>query len=100
MTVAHVVSRAGVSRRTFYEIFADREACLMAALDEAIEQIADAVVPAYQRERGWLRRISAGLTETLKFFDENQRVAAMCVVDALGAGLAALERRAGCSTRW
>ncbi len=94
VTVAHVVSRAGVSRRTFYEIFADREACLLAALDEAIEQIAAAVLPAYQRDRAWLGRIRAGLTAALKFFDEQPAVAALCVVDALGAGPAALERRA------
>ena len=36
VTVAHVVGRAGVSRRTFYELFEDREACLLAALDEAL----------------------------------------------------------------
>ncbi len=94
VTVAHVVSRAGVSRRTFYEIFADREACLLAALDEAIEQIAAAVLPAYQRDRAWLARIRAGLTAALKFFDEQPAMAALCVVDALGAGSAALERRA------
>jgi AcrR family transcriptional regulator/DNA-binding MarR family transcriptional regulator len=95
VTVAHVVSRAGVSRRTFYELFNDREACLLAALDDAIDQLGDAVVPAYQSERGWLRRIRAGLTAMLVFFDENPGMAAMCVVDALGAGPEALERRAG-----
>ncbi len=94
VTVAHVVARAGVSRRTFYEIFADREACLLAALDEAIEQITAAVFPGYQRERGWLARIRAGLTAMLTFFDEQPGMAALCVVDALGAGPAALERRA------
>jgi AcrR family transcriptional regulator len=94
VTVAHVVARAGVSRRTFYEIFADREACLLAALDEAIEQIAAAVLPAYQRERGWLARVRGGLTAMLAFFDEQPGMAALCVVDALGAGQEALERRA------
>ncbi len=94
VTVAHVVARAGVSRRTFYEIFADREACLLAALDEAIEQIGEAVLPAYRRERTWLGQIRAGLTAALKFFDDQPGVAALCVVDALGAGSAALERRA------
>jgi AcrR family transcriptional regulator len=94
VTVAHVVSRAGVSRRTFYEIFTDREACLLAALDEAIERISAAVVPAYRRERGWLERIRAGLTAMLAFFDEQPGMAALCVVDALGAGPEALERRA------
>ena len=36
VTVAHVVSRSGVSRRTFYEMFEDREACFLATLDEAM----------------------------------------------------------------
>ncbi len=60
VTVAHVVARAGVSRRTFYEIFADREACLLEALDDAIERIAAAVLPAYRRERGWARADQRG----------------------------------------
>jgi AcrR family transcriptional regulator/DNA-binding MarR family transcriptional regulator len=94
VTVAHVVARAGVSRRTFYEIFSDREACLLAALDESIDRIATVVVPAYQHERGWLTRIRAGLTAMLMFFDEQPGMAALCVVDALAAGPEALERRA------
>jgi AcrR family transcriptional regulator len=88
------VARAGVSRRTFYEIFADREACLLAALDDAIERIAAAVLPAYRHERGWDERIRAGLTAMLELFDAEPGTAALCVVDALGAGPNALERRA------
>jgi AcrR family transcriptional regulator/DNA-binding MarR family transcriptional regulator len=94
VTVAHVVARAGVSRRTFYELFADRETCLLAALDEAVDQLGAAVLPAYQSERDWLARIRAGLTAMLTFFDEQPGIAALCVVDVLGAGPQALERRA------
>jgi AcrR family transcriptional regulator len=93
VTVAHVVARAGVSRRTFYEIFSDREACLLAALDEAIEQIAEAVLEAYESERTWQGRMRASLTAMLAHFDEQPGPAALCVVDALGAGPAALGRR-------
>jgi AcrR family transcriptional regulator len=35
-TVAHIVGRSGVSRRTFYDLFVDREDCLFAAFDTAI----------------------------------------------------------------
>ena len=94
VTVAHVVARAGVSRRTFYEIFADREACLLEALDDAIERISAAVLPAYRSERGWSERIRAGLTAMLELFDAEPGTAALCVVDSLGAGPVALERRA------
>ncbi len=94
VTVAHVVGRAGVSRRTFYELFDDREACLLAALDEALARIEAAVVPAYKGERGWSVRIGAGLTALLEYCDADPATAALCVVDSLAAGPAALERRA------
>jgi AcrR family transcriptional regulator len=94
VTVAHVVTRAGVSRRTFYELFADREECLIAALDGGLERIAAVVMPAYRGEGEWRDRIRAGLTALLEFFDEEPGTAALCVVDALGAGPKALARRA------
>ena len=36
VTVARVVTRSGVSRRTFYELFEDREDCFLAAFDQAV----------------------------------------------------------------
>ena len=94
VTVAHVVGRAGVSRRTFYELFEDREACLLEALDDALGRIEGAVMPAYRRERGWSARIGAALTAMLEYFDADPATAALCVVDSLAAGPEALERRA------
>ncbi|HVR04496.1 MAG TPA: TetR family transcriptional regulator [Solirubrobacteraceae bacterium] len=93
VTVSHVVARAGVSRRTFYELFDDREACFIAALDRAIAQVAAAVVPAYRGERAWAGRMRAGLTTMLELFDAEPGLAALCVVDSLAAGPRALERR-------
>jgi AcrR family transcriptional regulator/DNA-binding MarR family transcriptional regulator len=94
VTVAHVVTRAGVSRRTFYELFSDREACFLAALEHALARVAAVVLPAYRGERDWCDRIRAGLTAMLELFDEEPATAALCVVDALGAGPRALRRRA------
>ena len=36
-TVAHVIEHAGVSRKTFYEHFRDREECFLAAYDAGVE---------------------------------------------------------------
>jgi AcrR family transcriptional regulator len=94
VTVAHVVTRAGVSRRTFYELFEDREDCLLAALDRGSDRITAAVVPAYEGEAGWSDRIRSGLTALLELFDEEPATAVLCVVAALGAGPEALRRRA------
>lgn len=94
VTVAHVVARSGVSRRTFYELFEDREACFLAAFDDAAARIAAEVVPAYEGEKRWRDRIRAALAELLEFLDEEPEVGRLCIVESLAAGPRALERRA------
>jgi AcrR family transcriptional regulator len=94
VTVAHVVARSGVSRRTFYELFDDREACFLAAFDDAARRISMRVSVAYGGERRWRERIRAGLAELLDFLDEEPEVGRLCVVESLAAGPRALERRA------
>jgi AcrR family transcriptional regulator len=93
VTVAHIVARSGVSRRTFYEIFKGCDDCLLAALDHAIEQAGRAVVPAHERESKWRERMRASLVALLELFDERPALARFLVVDSLGAGPHALERR-------
>ncbi len=94
VSVAHVVARSGVSRRTFYEIFEDREDCFLAAFDVAVEKIATLVVPAYEREAGWRAGIRAGLIALLEFLDNERDAGRLVIVETLGAGPRALERRA------
>jgi AcrR family transcriptional regulator/DNA-binding MarR family transcriptional regulator len=93
VTVAHVVARSGVSRRTFYELFEDREACFLAAFEEAVRRASACVVPAFRAGAGWRERVRAGLEALLGFLEEEPGLGALCVVDALGAGAVALERR-------
>jgi len=93
-SVAHIVSRAGVSRRTFYDLFEDREDCFLATFDEALAQAATTVLPAYRGQARWRERIRAALLATLVFFEEQPALARLCVVEALAAGPRALERRA------
>ena len=85
VAVAHVVARSGISRRTFYEIFADRDACLLAAFDYAVERAAAVVVPAYEvvDGGGWEERIRAGLLALLVFLEEEPALGGLLVVDAL-----------------
>lgn len=94
VTVAHVVERAGVSRKTFYKVFADREDCFLAALEQAVSQVGTLVREAYEHEDAWREGIRAGLAELLVFFDAEPALARLCLVQALGAGPRVLERRA------
>ncbi len=93
-TVAHIVARSGVSRRTFYEVFEDREDCFGAAFDRAVEQAARRVVPAFCEGRAWRERMRGGLGALLEFLEDEPDLGALCVVDALGGGPRALARRA------
>jgi AcrR family transcriptional regulator len=96
VTVAHVVARSGVSRRTFYELFEDREACFLAAFEQAVARIAERVVPVYAAGGVvWRERVRAGLGALLELIDEEPATGVLCVVDALAGGPVVLERRAG-----
>jgi AcrR family transcriptional regulator len=94
ITVAHVVARSGVSRRTFYEQFADREECFLAAVEEALHCACRYVLPAYESDDGrWRERIRAGLEALLSFLDDEPYMARLLMVGILGAGDEALRRR-------
>ena len=92
-TVARVVARAGVSRRTFYELFDDRESCFLAALDDAIARASECVVPAYESGDGWAERLRLALAALLSFLDVERGVGQLLIVGSLGAGPRAIERR-------
>lgn len=93
VTVAHVVERAGVSRRTFYELFADRDDCLLAAVEEAIDRVTAQVLPAYERPGTWRERIRAGLIALLSFLEEEPYMGHLLIVETLAAGRVSLGRR-------
>jgi AcrR family transcriptional regulator len=92
-SVAHIVERAGISRRTFYEHFEDREDCFLAAFDYVLARAQEAVLPPYTAGGSWRERVRAGLAALLGFFDEQPGLGALLVVDTLGAGPRALARR-------
>lgn len=94
-TVSQVVERAGVSRRTFYEQFPDKEACFLAAYDVGVEvlrgHIRAAVEPLSPGD--WRGRVRAGIVTYLSVLSEEPAFAWSFTVEVLGAGTAALERR-------
>ncbi len=93
MTVAQVISRARVSRKTFYDVFADREDCFLAAFDQALGQARLIAQEAYAGESSWREGVRAALARVLMFMDEEPGLARLCIVEALGAGTRVLECR-------
>jgi len=92
MTVADVVARAGVSRRTFYEQFSDKLDCFLAAYEERSDEL-ERVVAAAGALAGPGDRLRAGLTAYLEHMAANPTAARVLTIDIYGAGPAALEAR-------
>lgn len=94
VTVADVSERSGVSRRTFYELFEDRDDCLLAAFDEAIDRVAAVVAPAYEQDGQWRERVRSALCGLLGLLDQEPGIAHLLLVESLAAGPLVLQRRA------
>src|SRR5213076_3186323 len=61
-TVADVVSAAGVSRSTFYELFASKEGCFLDAYNEGVEDLLLAVREAVREAPDdWRAQLRAGI---------------------------------------
>src|SRR5580704_10600114 len=92
-TVSDVTYRARVSRRTFYELFANREECLIAVLEDVVALIAEDVARAGVEGLPWCERVRRGLWAILSFLDREPVLARVCVIQALRGGPEVLARR-------
>lgn len=94
LSVAAVVERSGVSRRTFYEVFTDVQDCLLAALEDSLEHARAYVREVYDPDDAWRVGIRTALHALLRFIEDEPARGRMLVVEAPAAGPRALERRA------
>jgi AcrR family transcriptional regulator len=92
-TVAHIAARARVSRKTFYDLFAGREDCLLAILQDTVNGIAVDLARSDPRGLSWRERVRAGLWEILSCFDRELALARVCVVQSARGSQRVLEYR-------
>jgi AcrR family transcriptional regulator len=92
MTIGDLTKEAGVSRTTFYELFEDKEACFLAAYDNAVEALVRRVVVAYESGGDWPERAAAGLAALLDTLAAEPALARLSLVDIGNAGPAAQRR--------
>jgi AcrR family transcriptional regulator len=92
-TVARITGRARISRRTFYDLFGNRDECLAAALDDVVGVIRGELAAVGVERVGWRERVRLGLWVILSFLDREPVLARVCVVEALRGGPVLLERR-------
>jgi len=85
-TVAHITKAASVSRRTFYEHFADKEECFMATFERGVTLLQRAVTMAYTQPGRWPMRMRRGLEVLLHLLAAEPAFANLAIVEMLAAG--------------
>jgi AcrR family transcriptional regulator len=85
-TIAAIVRRAGVARKTLYDNFEGKEDLFLAAFTTATHELEAAVEAARAESEGvWQKCVEAGLAAVLEFVAERPATAKMCLIEALSA---------------
>ena len=85
-TVAHITKAASVSRRTFYEHFADKEACFLAAYEMVADHIRDSMRVAAEAFDEWPQQVRAALATMLRFLAGEPELARLVMIEPVAAG--------------
>jgi AcrR family transcriptional regulator len=93
--VVDVIGVAGVSRKTFYELFDSKEDCFLAAYDVLLESLLAEATNAFESKAGesWAERVCAAMEVLLEHLSRHPEEARFAIVEVLAAGPKALARR-------
>lgn len=92
-TIADIVREAGVSRRTFYEHFADKAACLIALYEAASGHAQTVLRDAIDPDIDWHQQASQALQAYLGALARNPVLLRTLFIEILGLGPAGLAAR-------
>jgi AcrR family transcriptional regulator len=94
VTIAGVSARAGVSRTTFYELFDDLDACVLAVLRQVASRSTALMAKAFAAEASWQDGVLAALAALLESLDREPLLARVCLLEMLAGGPEVLAHRA------
>jgi|SRR5215211_620958 len=92
-TIDDIVRRAGVSKKTFYEQFQDKEGCFVAAYEAAGQELWERVREAQSDAGDWLERTRAGIVAYLRWLAADPSLARAFLIEVAAAGPRAAECR-------
>jgi AcrR family transcriptional regulator len=85
-TISRITIAAGISRRTFYEHFEDKEACFLAAYEMIEAHVLDSMLAAPGAGEPWPERVRARLGALLDVLCRDPAVSRCFLVEPLAAG--------------
>jgi AcrR family transcriptional regulator len=91
--VADVISRAGVSRKTFYENFDNKQDCLLWTFDVIAAELARRIEQAFRETDGWRERIEAAIGALFASAIENPGALRLSLLEIATVGPPGIERR-------
>jgi AcrR family transcriptional regulator len=93
VTIADIARQAHVSKRTFYEHFADKDACFIACYETLSDIVLQAIVDAMPGELPWPRRLRASTKAYLSTLESQPALTRTLMMDIYAAGPQALQVR-------
>jgi AcrR family transcriptional regulator len=94
VSMGEVLARTSVSSGALHEAFPDREACLLAAFDLAVERACRRMAAEYDAQARWLDGVKAALVQFLGFLEDEPALGRLLVVYSMSGGERVLRRRA------
>jgi AcrR family transcriptional regulator len=95
ITVADVLARASVSRASFYELFSDREHCLLCAYDAHVIRAQAQIISAYRNPKlEGSERLRAAFDSLFELIISWPAAARLCMSEIATVGVSGLQRRA------
>jgi AcrR family transcriptional regulator len=91
--VADVTERAGVSSRTFYEVFSNKEECFLATYDQISAAVIRRLEQAYRDADGWPGSAEAAIRALFEAAIENPAAARLSLLEINAVGPAGIQRR-------
>lgn len=93
LTVTDIVGRAGVSNVTFYEQFADKRDCLLAAHEELLGRLLEEVEATCEDESAGKAKVRSAIHVILELLAADPPSARLLTVEVMAAGPRGMERQ-------
>jgi AcrR family transcriptional regulator len=94
-TISQITSAASVSRRTFYEHFAGKEECFLAAYEALDSYLGTLMDEAVKAEDDWADQVAAAFAAVIAFLASRPNFARLYLLEAavVGEGMAAAREK-------